>query len=202
MAEAGIDKALLERAYPISIQAAKWCFARFPQLQARFLEPEDLAHEWLLRKAKHLGAIDEWYEGTFRFQVFNGVRWVALQYIINSNRGRFQSRFVSLDATVGEDTRFIDLVADDSAEAPEVRFDHDSAMEELLSKLEDFEFSGGGVANTPIGSMKKNLRSVAELLLAGFGKKDVADFFDITKAYVTKLTRCKMVEVLGLEITR
>jgi transcriptional regulator with XRE-family HTH domain len=49
-----------------------------------------------------------------------------------------------------------------------------------------------------MGVRPPSLRTVAEMLLAGYTKLEVAESFGVTKQYISKVTRGKMAQTLGL----
>ena len=202
------SSALLEKAYPIAIQSAKWCVARFPGLQLRGYTPEDIANEWVLRKSKFLKSTDDstCVFSSFRYQVFLGVKRVSMEcYQTYKERaaGLTPTSFVSLDTGVSDGgTKFVDFLVDSSREAN--NFDDCFEMEEMLSSLADYKFGSKGddvlVTDTKgnfVGTFDRSLKSVAELLLYGFKKSEIAKMYGVTKSYVTSLTRGRMAVVLS-----
>lgn len=190
---------LIMKALPFAESAARYCFGRFPQLQIKGHTVSDLVNEWIVRKGKYLSNHDP-KKSSFKYTVQNGIKWVALQYFVNDWKQQGAGvTVVSSDSFLGGEagTRFIDTMSTDHRTFSSL--DDDTLMNEMLVSLEGEVFgetSDYDTAITPIGELPKNLRSVAELLLSGWKKNEIAEMFGISKQYMTRLTRGRLAAAL------
>jgi hypothetical protein len=152
---------------------------------------------WWAEKARYLMEPDdkECMFTSFRYQVFLGVYRMAIN-LANDSLSRSGLSKLSLDAYVGgpDGDRFVDLTAGAESSSPE----HGAEMEDLLSRLEGMTIGSEPLVETPMGVRPPSLRTVAEMLLAGYTKLEVAESFGVTKQYISKVTRGKMAQTLGL----
>lgn len=162
------------------------------------VEAEDIANDWVLNKARYLKDTDDpdcWF-WSFDYQVFLGVkRWAQGVYesSCKARAGLLPTSTVSLDADhvpeVADDCRFSEVPCEDAE------------TEELLASLEAHTFGdpADGLADTAVGPRRRDLRSVAELLMLGYKKSEIAEMFDVSKSFVTTLTRYRLAAALNAE---
>ena len=192
-----LDDPLIETVYPIALEAAEWALARWPHIQ-RDVTAIDIANTWILDKFRFLGSYDPRIS-SLRYQVFLGVKRNVCGLIFTDNSTVSLDEFVQTH-NFGDTVRWVDTFQHDLHPTEYAEFTPE-AFEEMLKPLEDLWFgSESGETHVEVESLgckPKTLKSVAELLLLGFNKREIGDIFGVGKMYISRLTRGRMADALG-----
>ena len=190
-----LNDPLFDTVYPMALDAAAWVLSRWPHLQLEFA-PEDMANIWMIEKFKFLGSFDV-TKSSLKFQVFLGVKRRFLHRVF------VDDNTLSLDAFACNDdsARFVDNLEGDMAPTTEADLDL-ASLDEYLNPLSKISFGSQSaereVQVEGVGNLPKTLKSIALLLILGYNKTQIGEFFGVGKMYISRLTRGPLAEALQL----